>query len=112
MTTNRLKRIVGKEGKDAVTHFERLEQFHKYTLMQFQLETGRTHQIRVHMAYIDHPLVGDPMYGLPNNHVKTGQYLHASHLGFKHPITDEWMQFESALPEYFEQTLDKLRKQT
>lgn len=111
MTTNRLKRIVGKEGKDAVTHFIRMEQFHKKTLMQFQLETGRTHQIRVHMAYIDHPLVGDPMYGLPNDHVKTGQYLHAFSLGFKHPVTNEWLTFEAALPSYFEDTLSELRKQ-
>lgn len=112
MTTNRLKRTVTKDGKPAVTHFERLEQLDGYSFLALQLETGRTHQIRVHMNYIDHPLVGDPMYGPSNSVSKTGQYLHADTLGFEHPTTGEWMKFEVPLPVYFEGKLNQLREIT
>ncbi|MDE1548791.1 RluA family pseudouridine synthase [Jeotgalibaca caeni] len=111
MTTNRLKRTVAKEGKQAVTHFERLETFHGYTLLRLRLETGRTHQIRVHMNYINHSLVGDPMYGPIDSVAKKGQYLHAGVLGFIHPLTEERVHFEAPLPDYFEAKLKELRKQ-
>lgn len=96
-------------GKPAITHFEVLERFEQYTLVSLQLETGRTHQIRVHMKYIGYPVAGDPLYGprktLPGN----GQFLHAQMLGFTHPTTGELMVFEAPLPEIFQKTLTKLR---
>lgn len=109
MVNNRLKRTVAKMGKEAVTHFQRLEEFKGYTLLRLQLETGRTHQIRVHLQYIGHPIVGDPMYG-PSDHADPhGQYLHAGTLGFIHPVTGEFMRFEVPLPVYFEQKLEQIR---
>lgn len=110
MTTNRLKRCVNREGKHAVTHFKRLEQFHGFTLVSLNLETGRTHQIRVHMDYIHHPLVGDPMYGPGEDVDKNGQFLHARVLGFIHPESNQFMRFEAPLPDYFEERLAELRK--
>lgn len=110
MTTNRLKRTVSREGKSAVTHFIRLEQFHGFTLLGLKLETGRTHQIRVHMEYINHPVVGDPMYGPGDDVDKNGQFLHARVLGFIHPVTNEKVHFEAPLPDYFEKKLAELRK--
>lgn len=96
-------------GKPAVTHFEVLERFNDFTLVQLQLETGRTHQIRVHMKYIGFPVAGDPLYG-PRKTIKgNGQFLHAEMLGFKHPTTGQMMTFEAPLPELFEKTLDDLR---
>lgn len=96
-------------GKPAVTHFTVLENFKDFTLVELQLETGRTHQIRVHMKYIGYPVAGDPIYGprktLPGN----GQFLHAQMLGFKHPTTGEEMIFETPIPEIFEKTLEQLR---
>lgn len=107
---NRKKQDVQADGKPAVTHFEVLERFDEFTLVELQLETGRTHQIRVHMQYIGYPLAGDPVYGprktLPGN----GQYLHAKLLGFKHPTTGEEMIFEAKIPENFRKTLETLRK--
>lgn len=109
---DRKKQAVIANGKPAVTHFEVLERFERYTLLALELETGRTHQIRVHLAYIGHPVAGDPLYGpkktLTPNH---GQFLHAQTLGFKHPRTGEWMEFEAEVPEIFEQTLKNLRSQ-
>ena len=100
-----------KNGKEAVTHFRVLERFGGSTYIECRLETGRTHQIRVHMASIGHPLLGDTVYGSSKNpyHLQ-GQALHAMVLGFDHPVTGEYMEFTAPLPEYFLQLLDKLRK--
>lgn len=97
------------DGKDAVTHFNVLERFENYTLVECILETGRTHQIRVHMKYIGYPLVGDPKYGPKKTMDVGGQLLHAGVLGFTHPITEERMEFSSPLPEFFTSVLDELR---
>lgn len=100
-----------KNGKEAVTHYKVLERFGQYTYIECRLETGRTHQIRVHMASIGHPLLGDMVYGTAKNPWKLqGQTLHAMILGFRHPVTGEYMEFEAPLPEYFCKLLDKLRK--
>lgn len=106
--TDRKKMAVVEEGKDATTHFEVLKQYVGYSLLKCRLETGRTHQIRVHLAFIHHPVVGDPVYGKKRLISKTGQYLHAKTLSFTHPVTKEWMQFDSALPDYFEVFLQQL----
>lgn len=95
--------------RHAVTHYIVLERLGRHTLIEARLETGRTHQIRVHMAYIHHPLVGDPVYGPRRDGKADGQMLHAKVLGFVHPRTGEYMEFDSPLPEYFVQRLDKLR---
>ena len=114
---NRLRNAVrGASAKDAITHIKVTERFGKYTLVKAILETGRTHQIRVHMAYIHHPLVGDELYGFRKQSDKvegvkvSGQLLHAGTLGFVHPSTGEYMEFHSDLPEVFETVLEKLRK--
>lgn len=110
---NRLRQAVtDQNGKTAVTHYRVLERFGgKYTLIEAQLETGRTHQIRVHMSYIKHPLVGDQVYGPKKQSLNVdGQMLHAKIIGFVHPITGEYMEFDSELPDYFAEILDKLRK--
>lgn len=107
---NRQKMTVTKNGKEAVTNFKVLQRFDEYTLVECQLETGRTHQIRVHFNYIKHPLVGDPKYGKRKTDTTHGQYLHAKTLGFKHPKTDEYMEFDSELPEYFQNFIDELSK--
>lgn len=97
-------------GKTAITHFTVLERFGNYTLIKCNLETGRTHQIRVHMSSIGHPIVGDEIYGGECKEFKTnGQMLHAKTLGFIHPSTKEFVQFDSDLPEYFENILCTLR---
>lgn len=96
-------------GKPAVTHFEVVERFNDFTLVQLQLETGRTHQIRVHMKYIGFPVAGDPLYGPRKTLKGNGQFLHAEMLGFKHPTTGQMMTFDVPLPETFEKTLDNLR---
>lgn len=103
--------VVRSGGKQAVTHYRVLERFGAYTYIECRLETGRTHQIRVHMASIGHPLLGDEVYGRGKNpfHLE-GQTLHAMVLGFVHPSTGEYMEFEAPLPEYFEELLRKLRK--
>lgn len=99
-----------KNGKPAVTHYTVLERFGNYTLIECVLETGRTHQIRVHMSSIGHPLVGDEVYGPAKCPFKLqGQCLHAMVLGFVHPRTGEYMEFSADLPEYFEELLKKLR---
>ncbi len=97
------------DGKEAVTHFNVIEKFEKYTLVKCQLETGRTHQIRVHMKHIGFPLVGDPKYGPKKTMNIGGQALHAGLLGFEHPVTGEYIENEAPLPEYFETLLEKLR---
>lgn len=96
-------------GKDAVTHFNVLERFKDYTLVECFLETGRTHQIRVHMQYIDFPLVGDPKYGRRKTMDTDGQLLHAALIGFTHPTSGESMNFEAPLPEIFTDILEELR---
>ncbi|MDU1413246.1 MAG: RluA family pseudouridine synthase [Clostridium sp.] len=108
----RIKMAVVRDGKEAVTHFKVIERFKNNTLVECRLETGRTHQIRVHMAYIHHPLIGDPVYGHKKQRFKLqGQALHAKILGFIHPTTGKYMEFNSQLPAYFEEVLDKLRKE-
>ena len=95
--------------KEAVTHYEVIEEFGQYSLVKFRLETGRTHQIRVHSAFIGHPVLGDDVYGKPFKGIE-GQCLHAKKLGFVHPETGEYMEFDSQLPDYFVRILEKLRK--
>jgi len=94
-----------------VTRFKVLERFKDATYIEATLETGRTHQIRVHMSYIGFPIIGDTVYGRKNDIYNiNGQALHAKKLGFVHPIKGEYMEFESPLPEYFKELLEKLRK--
>lgn len=104
MAVNRL------HGKHAVTHFKVLEPFDNYTLISCRLETGRTHQIRVHMASIGHPVAGDPKYGPGKTLPIAGQALHAAELGFVHPETGEELLFEAPLPEDIQRLLDELRR--
>ncbi|WP_432665182.1 RluA family pseudouridine synthase [Wukongibacter baidiensis] len=108
---NRFKRaVVENNSKRAITHFKVLERFSGFNLVELKLETGRTHQIRVHMAYLGHPLVGDPLYGFKKEKFKlNGQALHAKTIGFVHPSTQKYMEFSSELPDYFKSLLDKLR---
>lgn len=101
---------VDENGKNAVTHFQVLERFKDFTLVECRLETGRTHQIRVHMKYIGYPLAGDPKYGPKKMLDMNGQALHAGILGFDHPRTGEYIQFEAPIPEVFEDALNILRK--
>ncbi len=96
-------------GKEAVTHFNVLEHFNDYTLIECQLETGRTHQIRVHMKYIGYPLVGDPKYGPRKTLDIGGQALHAGVIGFKHPVTHEYIERQAELPKEFETLLEDIR---
>lgn len=107
---NRLRRgVYGSNPKNAVTHIKVVRRYGKYTLVKARLETGRTHQIRVHMSYIRHPLVGDELYGPKKQTLPVkGQMLHAGLLGFVHPRTGEYMEFRSELPEYFTDILGKI----
>ncbi|MBU5271189.1 RluA family pseudouridine synthase [Staphylococcus caprae] len=98
------------DGKDAVTHFNVLEHFKDYTLIECELETGRTHQIRVHMKYIGFPLVGDPKYGLKKTLDIGGQALHAGIIGFEHPVTHEYIERSSELPKEFKDLLEDIRR--
>lgn len=108
---DRKKMAVVPNGREAVTHFTVLEQFKGYSYVQFKLETGRTHQIRVHMAHIGHPLLGDDVYGKPVKNLE-GQTLHAQTLGFKQPTTGEYVEVNAPLPSYFEELLNKYRNMT
>ncbi len=102
---------VNEDGKRAITHYKVLKRFRDYTLVQFKLETGRTHQIRVHMAHINHPLLGDDQYGRQKCKFNlTGQCLHAKTIGFIHPSTKEYVEFEVDEPEYFKHLLDILEE--
>lgn len=106
---DRKKQAVVDDGRHAVTHFTVLEQFENYSLLKLKLETGRTHQIRVHMQYIGHPVAGDPLYAPKNTLEGNGQFLHAKTLGFEHPRTHKWMKFSVEPPKIFQETLEKLR---
>lgn len=106
---DRKKQAVMAKGKPAVTHFKVLERFGNYTLVELTLETGRTHQIRVHMAYIGHPVAGDPLYGPRKTLKGNGQFLHAQTLGFTHPTTGESLRFSVEPPAIFQETLENLR---
>lgn len=107
--TNRLRMAIDNiNGKDAITHFEVLKRFKKYTFISCSLETGRTHQIRVHLSSINHPLVGDTLYGGSNNLYNEGQLLHAYSLTFIHPSLKKEMTFKTPLPKYFLDILNKL----
>lgn len=107
---NRLKMAVVPNGKEAVTYFEVLERFDKYTFIKLRLKTGRTHQIRVHMSYIGYPLLGDSTYGRAKNEFGVqGQVLHAGEIEFVHPLTSKVLHFSADLPEYFVEILNMLR---
>ncbi|PEJ33439.1 RluA family pseudouridine synthase [Bacillus pseudomycoides] len=107
---DRQSMMVDENGKHAVTHFQVLERFKDFTLVECRLETGRTHQIRVHMKYIGYPLAGDPKYGPKKTLDINGQALHAGILGFDHPRTGEYIEFEAPVPAVFEEVLNVLRK--
>ncbi|MDU2591555.1 MAG: RluA family pseudouridine synthase [Paeniclostridium sordellii] len=108
---DRLKMAVVKDGKHAVTHFEVINRYENFTHVKATLETGRTHQIRVHALSLNHPLLGDPIYGPKNNKFGVkGQVLHAKKLGFIHPTTKEYVEFDSELPEHFKNIIKKLNK--
>lgn len=109
-TRDRKKMAVDQNGKNAITHFKVLKRFDKYTLLELKIDTGRTHQIRVHMSYIGHPVVGDSVYSNGKNEFGVeGQMLHAKHLEFKHPITGEALKLDAPIPEYFQNVLGKLK---
>ena len=107
---DRKKQAVTAKGKPALTRFQVLERFGDFSLVELQLETGRTHQIRVHMAYIGHPVAGDEVYGPRKTLKGHGQFLHARTLGFTHPRTGEVLEFTAEAPAIFQETLEKLRQ--
>lgn len=110
-TKDRKKMAVRKDGKTAITHFKVLKRYNKYTLLEIKIDTGRTHQIRVHMAEIGHPVVGDMVYSSGKNEFGIeGQMLHAKSLDFKHPVTGKEMHLEADLPQYFVDVLNKLQE--
>ncbi|NFK77941.1 RluA family pseudouridine synthase [Clostridium botulinum] len=109
---DRIKMAVVKDGRHAVTHYKVIERFKNHTLVECRLETGRTHQIRVHMSHIMHPLVGDPVYGYKKQRFNLkGQMLHAKLLGFIHPTTRQYVKFESELPKYFKKIIKILKNE-
>lgn len=109
---NRLKNAVDKEGKRAVTHFKVLKRFKNMTYVEIDLETGRTHQIRVHFSYIHHPVLGDALYGgIRKGYLLKGQMLHAFRLEFIHPVTKKTISIEAPIPDYFQNTLDQLEQE-
>ena len=109
-TKDRKKMAVTKNGKEAVTHFKVLERFNKYTLLEVKIDTGRTHQIRVHLSEIGHPVVGDEVYSNGKNEFGIkGQLLHAKSLDFKHPISGKELHLEAEIPEEFSNVLKELR---
>ena len=108
-TKDRKKMAVEPKGKEAITHYKVLQRYDKYTLLEIKIDTGRTHQIRVHMSYIGHPVVGDMQYSNGKNEFGIeGQMLHSKYLEFDHPITGKRLKLEAPLPEYFEQVLKEL----
>ena len=110
-TKDRKKMAVTKTGKQAITHIKVLERYNNYTLLEIKIETGRTHQIRVHLSEIGYPIVGDYTYSNGKNEFGIiGQCLHAKSLKFKHPITGKEMFLEAQLPEYFKKIIEQLRK--
>ncbi len=110
--TNRLKMAVTpNNSKDAVTHFEVIEYLNNATYVACDLETGRTHQIRVHMQYIGHPIIGDPLYLNKNAYNLKGQALHAERIEFTHPVTKQKMEFTAPIPDYFQKLIDELRSE-
>lgn len=106
---NRQQMAVVETGKEAITHFKVLERFQNHTLLELQLETGRTHQIRVHMKYIGYPVTGDPIYGFKKETSQYGQFLHAKTIGFYHPRTNKFIEFDSDIPSYFQKYLNELK---
>jgi 23S rRNA pseudouridine1911/1915/1917 synthase len=105
--------VINENSKPAVTNYRTLEKFKGYSLCEFRLETGRTHQIRVHASHYGHPVVGDPLYSpsMGKNPFRlTGQCLHAKVLGINHPVSGEYMEFTADLPQHFLNALDNLRK--
>ena len=110
-TKDRKKMAVTKNGKEAITHFKVLKRYDKYTLLEVKIETGRTHQIRVHLTQIGYPIVGDTTYSNGKNEWEiVGQCLHAKSLKFRHPITNKEMFLEAEVPDYFKKVLDDLEK--
>ena len=109
-TKDRKKMAVSKNGKNAITHFKVIKRYENYTLLEIKIETGRTHQIRVHMSSIGYPVVGDAVYSNGKNPFGViGQMLHAQKLTFKHPITNEELNLEAPLPDYFKEVLEELK---
>ena len=110
---DRIKMAVSKDGKNAITHFKVLKRYNGYTLLELNIETGRTHQIRVHMSQIGYPLVGDIVYSNGKNPFGVeGQMLHSSKIEFVHPRTKKTVEFEADLPEYFKNVLEKLESES
>lgn len=108
---DRKKMAVSKKGKSAITHFKVIKRYDKYSLLEVKIETGRTHQIRVHMAEIGYPIIGDTVYSNGKNEFGvTGQMLHAAKLSFKHPTTNQELNLEAPLPDYFKDVLNKLEE--
>lgn len=103
--------VTSANSKHAVTNFTVLRRYRSMSLIECRLETGRTHQIRVHMSYIGYPVYGDPKYGWRKDDLTYGQFLHAKKLGFIHPTTNRYMEFESELPEYFKEKLNQLQEE-
>ena len=103
--------VTANNSKNAITHFRVLERYKDATLIELNLETGRTHQIRVHMDYIGYPIVNDPVYGKRKLIDATGQCLHAKTLGFVHPKTNQYMEFTSDLPECFVNIMNKFKEE-
>ncbi|GAX02806.1 ribosomal large subunit pseudouridine synthase D [Secundilactobacillus pentosiphilus] len=109
---DRKRQAIVADGRHAVTHYQVLERYLNYTLISCWLETGRTHQIRVHMKSIGHPLAGDPLYGPRKTIAGSGQFLHAKKLGFRHPVTGKQLVFDAPLPADFQKVINRLREQT
>ena len=108
--TDRKRMAIVNGGRGAITHYSLIEEYKGYSHIRLQLETGRTHQIRVHMAHIGHPVVGDPVYGGGTLPCLNGQCLFAKHIGFSHPTSGKWLEFEAELPRFFNNVLDYINK--